>query len=416
MSDPLRIGYVAKKFPRFSETFIVNEILALEERGLEITTLSRRLPDEGRFHPSVARLGRPVRYLSEGRSDALGSVLAREGEVLDDCLDRLPDAIRWLRRFGLPSPLGLLAEALAAVAIARREGLAHLHAHFATDATTVALLAHRLGGIPYSFTAHAKDLYRDAVDPALFAEKVDGARFVVTVCDANLAHIRGRLAPRSRTPVLRLYNGIDLSFFAPAERNGARPRAIVAVGRLVPKKGFEVLVDAATQLAARGVDFEVEIIGDGECAPALRERIERAGLAGHVRLLGALPQPEVRDRLRTAAVGCLPCVVDDDGNRDALPTSLLESMAVGLPIVSTPVGGVAEIVADGETGWLVPPGEPEALATALAEALAEPERSRARGALGRRRAEALFDVRANTARLHDLFRRSAAGEPIEECR
>lgn len=411
MNEVLRIGYLTKKFPRFSETFIVNEILGLEEQGVDITVLSRRYPDEGRFHPSVARLRNAARYLSEGRSDALGEALRLHRNHIDDCLENLPDAIRFLYKYNLPQPLGLIAEAVSAIAIARSLNLQHFHAHFATDATTVALLANKLAGIPYSFTAHAKDLYRDGVDPGLFTEKVNHSRFVITVCDANLNHIRERLAPIAKSPVIRLYNGIDLDYFSPCPPPVTVHR-IVAVGRLVPKKGFEVLIDAAAHLAKKNIHFEVEILGNGELLQPLQDRAAAAGVSGIVKFLGACTQPEVLDRIRNSSVACLPCVVESDGNRDALPTSLLEAMGCGLPVVSTPVGGVGELVADGETGWLVPAGDSVALAEALYFALKNPTEARKRGAAGRSRAEELFHVRKNTARLKELFSRSARGESI----
>jgi len=413
MNSALRVGYVTKKFPRFSETFIVNEVLAQEELGTEVIVTSRRLPDDGRFHPSVSRLRNAVRYLSEGRSDALDQALRTYGAEVEDCFDRIPDALRFVRSHRLLSPLGLIAEAITLVAVARRERLAHLHAHFATDATTVAYLANLLSGIPYSFTAHAKDLYREGIELSLFRAKVDAARFVVTVCDANVQHITTHLAPGSATPILRLYNGVDLQLFSPGAENLQNQRKIVAIGRLVPKKGFEVLVDAAAELASRGSAFELEILGDGELMPSLRARIAELGIGEHVKLLGALPQNQVVEHLQAAAIGTLPCVVDSDGNRDALPTSLLESMGCGLPVVSTPVGGVPEIVVDGETGLLVPPGDANSLALALQSLLDAPRRARAMGAAARRRAEDLFDLRRNSRRLRGLFVASAEGAGVE---
>ncbi|MBL8695757.1 MAG: glycosyltransferase family 4 protein [Planctomycetes bacterium] len=409
MNSALRVGYVTKKFPRFSETFIVNEVLAQEELGTEVIVTSRRLPDDGRFHPSVSRLRNAVRYLSEGRSDALDQALRNCGAEVEDCFDRIPDALRFVRSHRLLTPLGLIAEAITLVAIARRERLAHLHAHFATDATTVAYLANLLSGIPYSFTAHAKDLYREGIELSLFRAKVDAARFVVTVCDANVKHIATHLAPGSATPILRLYNGVDLQLFAPGAESLQNPRKIVAIGRLVPKKGFEVLVDAAAELASRGSAFEMEILGDGELMPSLRARIAELGIGERVKLLGALPQNQVVEHLQGAAIGTLPCVVDSDGNRDALPTSLLESMGCGLPVVSTPVGGVPEIVVDGETGLLVPPGDASSLAQALQSLLEAPRRARAMGASARRRAEDLFDLHRNSRRLRGLFVASSEG-------
>lgn len=415
--DTLKIGYVTKKFPRFSETFIVHEILGLEASGVDITVFSRRLPDEGRYHPAVANLKNAVRHLSDGRSDALGQALAQHGRLLDDCLDGIPAALRWLHGHAFVQPLSILAESLQTIAAARALGIQHLHAHFATDAAAVVRIVHMLSGIPYSFTAHAKDLYREGVNPQVFHDKINDAAFVITVCDANVEFIRSRFARNSKTPVIRLYNGINLQFFAPSgveSTQGSRrnDRRVAAVGRLVRKKGFEVLIDAADLLARRGRPVSVDIVGDGELSAALRERAARSAAGDFIHFSGAITQPHVLEYLRRASVGCLPCVVDDDGNRDALPTSLIESMATGLPLISTPVGGVPEIVVNGETGWLVEPGSSEALAGAIEEALSNPREAARRGEAGFQRAQELFDVRKNTARLRELFAMSARREPI----
>lgn len=413
----LKIGYLTKKFPRFSETFIVNEILGLEAQDVDITVFSRKLPDDGRFHPAVSRLRNGVVYLSDGRSDALGNALAQHRNTVNDCLDRLPAALRWVYQYTLLQPLGIVAEALTTIAHARRLGLKHLHVHFASDAAVVAHVVHLLSGIPYSFTAHAKDLYREGIDRQLFRDKVAGARFVITVCDANVDHIRQHLAGDADTPVIRLYNGIDLEFFRPAASansngvHGAPAGAVVAVGRLVPKKGFEVLLEAAAILKQRGLHHPIEIIGDGELQTPLRARAAELGVGDIVSFTGALTQPEVLAHLQRASVATLPCVIDSDGNRDALPTSLLESMGVGLPLISTPVGGVGEILVDGKTGWLVEPGSARALADAIHFSKTHPELTQTFGAAGRRRAEELFDVRKNTATLRALFEQSASVSP-----
>ncbi|MGL5009611.1 MAG: glycosyltransferase, partial [Paracoccaceae bacterium] len=221
-----------------------------------------------------------------------------------------------------------------------------------------------------------------------------------TVSDYNAAHLR-TLCPEAAGRIHRLYNGIDLTLFTPTE--APVPGRILAVGRLVEKKGFGVLVDACAILRDRGVGFDCRIIGDGPLQEALAAQIGTLGLAAKVRLVGQMPQERLAGELGTAAVATLPCVVTPDGDRDGLPTVLLEAMGMAIPVVTTTVTGGPDIVAHGETGLLCPPNDPAALADALATLLADPFRARAMGAAARLRAERLFDLTTNVAHLAAHF-------------
>jgi glycosyltransferase involved in cell wall biosynthesis len=202
---------------------------------------------------------------------------------------------------------------------------------------------------------------------------------------------------------VRIYNGIDLDRFR-FEEPGSREPTVVGVGRLVEKKGFGHLVDAVEMLAARGRPVRLALIGAGPEEAALRDQVRRTGLADRVDFHGPLPQGRMQDVVRRASVLAAPCVVGDDGNRDGLPTVLLEGLAMGTPCVATPVTGIPEAIKDGETGLLVPEADPQALADALAKVLDDPDRARRIAGAGRRLIEERFDVRRNTADLLRLFR------------
>jgi len=364
-----RVGYVLKMYPRFSETFIVNELLAMQQIGVDLEVFSLRLPNDGRFHSTLAQLRAPVTYLrSTGihAEDVWESLRTARSELpgLPGCLDELLDVE--------------VRDAVQAIELAvaiGEHGITHLHAHFASLATTVARLAARLAGIGYSLTAHAKDIFHDEVDEEELRRKIADAESVVTVSEFNLDYLHRRFGADAEN-VRRVYNGIDLSAFdftAPA----GRPPVVAAVGRLVEKKGFAHLVDAAALLRRAGRDFRVDLVGAGEQADALRAQVDALGLTGVVRLHGALPQDEVRRMVAQAAVFAAPCVVGADGNRDGLPTVLLEAMALGTPCVATPVTGIPEVIADNRTGLLVDEQDPVALAAALARMLdSETERVR----------------------------------------
>jgi glycosyltransferase involved in cell wall biosynthesis len=284
----------------------------------------------------------------------------------------------------------------------------HLHAHFATLATTVARLAGHFADLPYTFTAHAHDIFSDAVEPADLARKVRDAAGVVTVSEFNLSHLRSR-HPGDAAKIRRIYNGLPLDRFA-WEAPRARPRRVLAVGRLVEKKGFEHLIDACRILADRGREFEGRILGSGLLEGQLAERIRKQRLEGRVVLAGNRPQVEVVRELRAAAALAAPCVTASDGNRDGLPTTLLEAMALGTPCVSTDVTGIPEVLRDGETGLMVPQRDARALADALEVLLEDPEQRVQLAKAARQRIEADFEVHRNAALLGKLFAAAQRGD------
>jgi glycosyltransferase involved in cell wall biosynthesis len=284
---------------------------------------------------------------------------------------------------------------------AHERGLTHLHAHFGTLAATVTRGAAHLARIPYSVTLHAKDIYHESVDPPVMRRILSEAAAVVTVSDYNRMHLEATYGDAA-SGVTRIYNGLDLTRFdlMPATRAGD---AILAVGRLVEKKGFDVLIDACAILRERGVQFRCRIVGDGVDGASLRDRIERLDLGSLVQLEGPRPHANLIGLFREAAVFVAPCIVAADGDRDGLPTVLLEAMALGTPCVSTAVTGIPELAHDGETGLCVPPRDPEALADALERMLADPDLGARLATRARARVEQAFDIRRNAARLRDVF-------------
>ena len=403
----LRVGYVLNRFPRLSQTFVLNEILELQRQGVEVEVFSLLRPPPELRHPDLDGLAGPVTYLP-GLDQAAGLLL---GQGLDD----RPRPVGAMLGGAPADPLfaGLDAAAAARLQIAAAtlailvstRGIDHLHAHFGTDQTTVALLAARLAGVGFSWTAHARDLFLTfggaAADREMRRIKIREARFVVAVSEYNRELLAG-LAPECAPDIHCIRNGIDLAAIRP-EGSGAA-REILAVGRLVEKKGFADLVDACGLLAAEGADFRCRIVGEGPLEPALRARIRARGLEGRVELAGPMPQPGVFAAMREAGMVVLPCVIDGKGDRDGLPTVLLEAMAHGLPAVSCPVTGVPEIVEDGVTGLLARSGDPAALAGAIGRLIGDPDRAAAMGRAGRHRAERHFDLSRNVGRLAGLFR------------
>jgi len=384
-----RVGYVLKMYPRFSETFIVNELLAHEEAGLELDVFSLRPPADGRFHPALARVRAPVTYLV---SSDLKAQLAWDTVAIAQA--ELPGVATHLGEL-LAADVRDAVQALELAVLVRRRGITHLHAHFGSVATTVTRLA-----------AHAKDIFHDSVDHADLARKLRDAVSVATVSDFNLRHLRATYGDDAAR-VERVYNGLALDEF-PYTPPRTRPPVVAAVGRLVEKKGFPALLDACTLLVRRGVDFRCRIVGTGEQEDLLRVHAAALGLDGYVEFTGALPQDQVKALVAEAAVFAAPCVVGRDGNRDGLPTVLLEAMALGTPCVATDVTGIPEVLEDGRTGLMVEQHDSAGLADAIERLLGDADLRVGLASRARARMERDFDVRRQTTRLREHFASNAS--------
>jgi glycosyltransferase involved in cell wall biosynthesis len=278
----------------------------------------------------------------------------------------------------------------------------HIHAHFATWGAATALAVHRRTGIPYSFTAHATDIYRASIEADGLVERLAGARAVVTVSEANRVHLESVLAAAGRSGVIRkIYNGLDLEKLT-VSLSDREPGLVVSVGRLIEKKGFPDLLAAMAQLdsGARCV-----IAGDGPDREQLQRQINLLGLGDRVRLAGAISAADSLALIAGATVFALPCVISADGDRDALPTVVLEAMALGTPAVSTDVNGVPEMLGEG-CGIVVPQHDPDSLAVALRQLLASSARRSNIAQAARQRMTERFDVRRNVADLRSLFGKS----------
>ncbi|MGG7442156.1 glycosyltransferase [Zafaria sp. J156] len=350
-----RTGYVVKVYPRFSETFIVTELLAREAAGEQLEVFALRPTSDTRFHPELARVKAPVRFVARARKLTEGwAVLAEASATVPGFDARFARLLPELSGYDADEVHQAAALATAAV----RSGITHLHAHFASLAGRTAELASLMSGIPFSVTTHAKDLFHESVDAGRLGRMLGRAHHVVTISRYNLEHLAAAY-PEHVDKVHLLYNGLELERFPFTEPRPVRgPLRIAAVGRLVEKKGFAQLLDAVAELGRRGVPAELRIAGEGELEDGLRSRAAR--LAGSVRaeLLGACTQAEVRSLLEWADVFAAPCVVGADGNADGLPTVLLEAMAMGVPCIATSVTGIPEAVHPGAPG--VPGGVADA--------------------------------------------------------
>jgi glycosyltransferase involved in cell wall biosynthesis len=278
----------------------------------------------------------------------------------------------------------------------------HLHAHYANVPAKLALTVQRLTGTTsYSITTHAKDIFQD--DPfasAKLQERMCRARFVVANSRFSAAHILAGLNGRGN--VYTVYNGLNLDDF-PFRKKQATEPLILSAGRLVEKKGFNVLIDACRILKERGVNFTCELVGTGKMSDAIKLQIRESGVGALVKLAGPLPQEILRRYYERASVFALPCVVAADGDRDILPNVLKEAMATGVPVVTTRLDGIEELVEHGVSGWLVPPGDAGALADGLEHLLSNPRVAVTLANQGRQIIEQRFNRQANITQLKDLL-------------
>ena len=398
-----RIGYVAKMFPRISETFILDEILALKRIGAPVRIYSE-LPAtrDGRVHPVALELAADVEVLSpEGRPRV--STVVREFAA---CFRARPlrmtlYLVRALTSAAPGRRLRRLREAAHLACCLRRDCIVHVHAAWAHTPATVVRMAHRLSGIPWSMSAHAKDIHLS--DERGLAQKLASARFTVACTAAHRELLAGLETPpllgEPRSRVSLAHHGVDATFFAPnpaaaAVRDRGTP-VVLSIGRMVPKKGFPVLLEAAAQVARRGIPFQLEIVGGGPEREHIEHLIETLGLQRQVVLSGVAVREEIRAAYQRATCFVLACRIAEDGDRDGIPNTLAEAMASGLPVISTRLPGVEEIVTDGRTGCLVAPDDPAALAEALARVLTDPELRHALGSRAREWIVEHFDARTN---------------------
>ena len=397
------LAYILKGYPRLSETFILNEMLLLEEQGHRLHIYAMRDPGESKVHSNVERIQAPVHYIPDHFWRSFGALVGANVLLF---LDR-PGT--WWKSFREAAGRSIARRSSSTIKRfvqagylvqrhLREEPAAHIHAHFAHGPCTTAMYAAALTGTEYSFTAHAKDIYVQEKD--FLRKKLERAGFVVTCTGFNRQTLQ---EVHDGTPIHRIYHGVDCSHFRPRPALTGEVPHILSVGRLVPKKGFPVLLEALSHLSQRGVDFRCTLVGDGPQRSLLQARVDALGLASRVHFTGKLTQEELIEHYAEADCIALACQVQDDGDRDGIPNVLVEAMAMGVPIVSTHISGIPELVKDGVTGLLVEPENPLALADALGRLLCDRELAEKLSESGRLRVAEEHDSSTNTRLLGLIF-------------
>jgi glycosyltransferase involved in cell wall biosynthesis len=406
LHPPLRrVLYVVSQFPSWSETFIVREIRALLDQGVDVRILSLKHPSGELVHADAAALMDRVHH-PPGMPAMLGNALRAwcAHPLRISAATATVVAGTWRNPTVLLKSLATLARSLGQLPWLRQFDPEFIHAHWSTYPATAAWMLARVMQRPFGFTCHAHDVF---VNHQLLGRKIADAALAVTISRHNVDWLDRNVTGLAQSKMQVVHCGVDLARIQ-WRPDGRTSNLVVSVGRLVPMKGLGTLIEALALLRAHGVEFRCLIAGEGPERAALQASVFALGLQDQVELPGALPQERVRAALDEAVVFALPCEIAADGSRDGIPVALMEAMAVGCPVVSCPVSGVPELIRDGEHGLLVPPHDPQALAIALRRLLGDAALRRQLAAAARLRIEQEFDARKEARKLHRLMAKATA--------
>jgi colanic acid/amylovoran biosynthesis glycosyltransferase len=390
-----RFAYLFERFPSFGQTFCYREVAELDRQDIAPPIFSIRDPKDEPPQDWDTRIVERVHYLPEEK-ELLEEVrrAAKKEKIGADIVAAVDE---WGRR----ADFLRLYQAVHVGLRLRQMEINHVHAHFAGMAARTAFWINKFFSITFSFTAHANDIFSPRQFEIGLDKLVDRACAIVTETDFAARFLRERFSHRADR-VHRIYNGLDLAEFGRADFSSTPP-LIIAVGRLIPKKGFGDLIRTCALLAERGKSFRCEIIGEGPLNDELRRQIGELCLQNNVVLAGAQPQTQLRRRLAAANVFVLPSVIDPDGGMDNLPTVIMEAMATRLPVVSTNIGGIPEMVVENETGFLVQSGDAKAMADAIETVIGDCSSATRLGHSGYERVRALFSIENNVRELCALL-------------
>ena len=406
-SRPLKVAYVMSRFPKLSETFVLGEILAVEEQDVEVELYPLLREQEEVVHPEAAALCERARF----QPFLSLSILASQLHHLRRSPRRYTGALWALVRGTWRSPnflvggLGIFPKVAHAARLMEADRVAHVHCHFSNHPAVAGFVIQRLTGIPYSFTAHGSDLH---VDRHMLREKVAEAAFVVPISEFNRNVILRECGEHVAEKLVVIHCGVDTDLFR--QRDAAEPGSaltVICVGTLHEVKGQAYLVDACRLLAEEGVPVACTLVGDGQDRSALQRQIAAAGLEGRVTLLGRRTRAEVAELVLSADVLVAPSVPTARGKREGIPVALMEAMSGGVPVVASDISGIPELVEHEATGLLVPPRDARAIADALRRLHDDSSLRRRLGLAGREKVVREFDVRKSAAALARHFRAHA---------
>ena len=394
-------AYLFERFPSFGQTFCYREVAEVYRQGVAPPIFSIRNPKGEPAQDWDARIVKRVHYLPEEKE------LLEEVQRASKRRRFTPVIIAALDEWGRRTDFLRLYQAVYVGLRLQELGIHHVHAHFAGMAARTAFWVAKFFPVTFSFTAHANDIFAPRNFEIGLEKLIQTARLIITETDYSEKFLRERF-PERADRIHRIYNGLNLAEFGHANFS-SDPPLIVAIGRLIPKKGFANLIRACGLLVEHRISFRCEIFGEGPLENQLRAQIEELGLQERVQLLGAKPQHDLREHLARANVFVMPSVAEAEGGMDNLPTVIMEAMAAGLPVVSTRIGGIPEMVVENETGFLVQPEDAMALVGAIEKVTNDRSLGQRLGQAGYQRAQRLFSIEKNARDLCALLSALRAG-------
>jgi glycosyltransferase involved in cell wall biosynthesis len=430
----MKIAYILSRFPKLTETFILDEILALEKQGVDVSLYSLLRPRSTQVNPEGASIWRKA---IERISRESGTILIHpEAKALVKRTGYAP-FLSWrivkaqfyflLKKPGaylstlrtliqtnwgsanyLLGSLVIFPKTVYFAQLMLAEGVSHIHAHFANHPAAAAYIIHKLTSIPYSFTAHGADLQ---VDQHMLTKKVQEAATVITISNYNKEFIIHRTDEKFREKIRVIHCGIDIGIFKPGQmkliaKDSDEPFKFLCIGTMYEVKGHTYLIDACRILKEQGINFECHLIGDGPDRQALQEQVSESGLENYVRFYGLLTHQEIANHLQSVNALVVPSIPTSNGRREGIPVVLMEAMASGKPVVASGISGIPELVEDQISGLLVPPRQPQAIADALIRLYRDQQLRNRLGQSGRLKVEREFDLFKNSTQLLQAFSES----------
>jgi len=401
----LKIAYLAPELGTLTSTFVYREIAAHRAAGLSVTPFSTHRPTETVRSAEAAPLIQETAYLynipkQRLLSAAIGAALRRPVRFLSTVTTALRDAC-CAKVPAPPDRAKMLWHFIVGCALAGRlykSGITHIHAHFGHVPAAIAMYAAQVAGISFSFTVHANDIFER---PTALREKASRSAFVACISEYHRQYLIERGCPVAKVRIVHC--GLNLDDYPCHPHERVHPPRLFSVGRFVEKKGFHILIEALAILKQEKIPFRMTIVGNGPLFDSIRQSAGRAELTEYVHFLGSRPQEEVRTLLNNADLFVLPCVVARSGDRDGIPVALMEAMAIGVPVISTPVAGIPELIQQEHNGLLVKPGDAADLAQAIKTLLKNPRYARQLSENARRTIEKEFDIRHNAAMLREAI-------------
>ncbi|MEQ9620243.1 MAG: glycosyltransferase family 4 protein [Deltaproteobacteria bacterium] len=396
-----KIAYVTSSFPILTETFIIREIEEVKHKGIDIEIFSLKNVKQNKNIPGWGQeLISNTHYLPFLFSvEILKAALFYITNKPLTIIKLISEIIRTHTKEPdmLFKTLAVFPKALSISLIVKDLKIKKIHAHWATIPTTVAWIVSKLNEIDFTFTAHAWDIFKY---DTMLEDKIAEARKVITCTNFNKKYLEEKFADISPDKIVTIYHGMDLHQFKSDKKKANRIFTILSIGRLAEKKGFHILLQACNILKKKQIGFTCQIVYvSGEFEKEIFELYNYLELAGYVQFIPEMTQEKLIDYYNNADCFILPCIVTDSGDRDGIPNVILEALAMELPVVTTPISGIPEVIKDGETGLLVEPENAEELAAAIARVYSDPNLREKLGKAGRDFVNQHFEISSNVERL-----------------